>query len=517
MESLEEYLKKNCQEEKLSSNSKLSIFFDIKQILEGNNTTLMNFAKLLLCISTLSSIKDKHLAKISNLEAETQNEYFSSVELFLKIDNNEKQNANFDINNLSDLNLSESILKDLNDLKEDINLNNEFAKGEVIDINSFKNDIINNIENDNLKPINVEKKIYVNNQNDKVDSENYQNIDKSLNNKDIKSDNPKAVIVEKKTYCGFVKVGQKGIPQNANVVINSKFAPINEISLFLSGGDFLKKKIDILEETLLKNSEMYNYVIDKYEKDLKNLKEELEKLKKESKDKIDSVKKEKEDYLKQVNELSSLKKISQSEVEKIKKELSLEKNKCNELKNKLDELKQQLNNKDIEISQLRKKIDELAEQKLKELSVLENQQKDSSYLKEQQISMLNEKLQNEKDRNNNLLKDFENYKIESNKKNNKLINQNNALQKQIDELSLLKQEIEKYKKSFEDVENENFKIQNENLELQDRLEAGGKLNEELKERIIILERGQISNPYFAKQIMSRTLYNFAYKLMSENN
>ena len=497
MKSLEEYLKNNCQEEKLTSNAKLSTFFDVKKIIEGNNITLINFAKLLLCISSLSSIKDMFLNKISFIDAEIQNEYFSSVELFLKIDNNGKQNSNFNLSNLSNLNLSDSLLKDLNDLKsstkDDINPfgNSEFVKEtESIDI---KNNILNNIHKNNLQPINEEKKIYNN----------------------FQSNSQQKVIVETKTYCELVKVGQVGINKNGN--INSKFNPINEISLFLSGGDFLKKKIDILEETLMKNSEMYNYVIDKYEKDLKNLREELEKLKNENKEKVENLTKEKDDYLKQINELSHLNKENKIELEKIRNELSQEKNGCNELKNNLEDLKKQLNNKDIENKQLRKKIDELAEQKLKEISILENQSKDSTYLKDQQISMLNEKLKNEEDRKNNLLIDFENFKNESNRKNKELMNQNNELQNQIGEISLLKQEIEKYKKSFEDINNENLKIQSVNLELQDRLEFGGKLNEELKQKIIVLERKQSSNPFFAKEVLSKTLYNFAYKLMSENN
>ena len=652
MDYLDKFLQKNCQKEKLTSEANLNSSFDINKILNGDNKTLINFAKLLLCISSLCSIKDKHLTKVSFLEAETQNEYFSSVELFFSVDNNnEKQNNNFfDINNFDNLNLSESLMNDLKDLKMteeekkpekkeettvltlgsstfDVNNkisyeDNPFEKTDMeskyfgkisetnntndnnnkdtsgqLDINAIKQQLINNTKN--LQPIEVEKKIYVNTAQETTEPEinpvenkekknNFSNIDKYIQNPYTKSDK-QTVIVEKKTYCDFVKIGQEGKPDITtnnntkntttntnklttlnsilnpnndhlkpnivnNIIITDKnMSPVNEISLFLSGGDFLHKKIDILEETLMKNSEMYNYVIDKYEKELKTLKEEIENMKIKHKDELDNLSKEKKDYENKINNLSNLKTDNLTELDKIKNELNNEKIKYNELliiknniekekndnsnlnniqinqkdkeilelKKNLDELSKQLNKKDIENLQLKRTIDELKEQKEKELSDFQKQIKDVTYLKDQEISMLNDKIKSEQNNQQldrtQLEQNFENYKINSNKINNDLMNQNNLLKRQVDEIPFLKQEIEKYKTLYDNIDNESAKLHKDVMDYQDRLEVGGKINQELNQKIEVLERKLNSDPYFAKEIMSKTLYNFAVRIMAEGN
>ena len=652
MDYLDKFLQKNCQKEKLTSEANLNSSFDINKIINGDNITLINFAKLLLCISSLCSIKDKHLTKVSFLEAETQNEYFSSVELFFSVDNNnEKQNNNFfDINNFDNLNLSESLMNDLKDLKMteeekkpekkeettvltlgsstfDVNNkisyeDNPFEKTDMeskyfgkisetnntndnnnkdtsgqLDINAIKQQLINNTKN--LQPIEVEKKIYVNTAQETTEPEinpvenkekknNFSNIDKYIQNPYTKSDK-QTVIVEKKTYCDFVKIGQEGKPDITtnnntkntttntnklttlnsilnpnndhlkpnivnNIIITDKnMSPVNEISLFLSGGDFLHKKIDILEETLMKNSEMYNYVIDKYEKELKTLKEEIENMKIKHKDELDNLSKEKKDYENKINNLSNLKTDNLTELDKIKNELNNEKIKYNELliiknniekekndnsnlnniqinqkdkeilelKKNLDELSKQLNKKDIENLQLKRTIDELKEQKEKELSDFQKQIKDVTYLKDQEISMLNDKIKSEQNNQQldrtQLEQNFENYKINSNKINNDLMNQNNLLKRQVDEIPFLKQEIEKYKTLYDNIDNESAKLHKDVMDYQDRLEVGGKINQELNQEIEVLERKLNSDPYFAKEIMSKTLYNFAVRIMAEGN
>ena len=603
METLEEYIKKNCNEEKLTPLAHLSTSFDINQIIKGDDQVMINFLKLLLCISSLSSKKDEYLTKISFLDPQIQNEYFSSVESFISIDNNNKQNPIFDFNNIDNLNLSESLMNDLKGLNINTSIQiqkdekeenhpgkKDIQEGETIkltlgsstfpinnqinyDDNPFennvqstfyakkpdnenkKNEIKTDILNNNLEPIKVEEKGYTN-----EDSDNPYKTTEIINDNPFKNpeninndkNNPQKVIVETKTYCNIIKIG-KEIAGKENIKIdNINFVPINEISFFLGGGDFLHKKINILEETLMKNSEMYNYVIDKYEKDSKILKDELENLKNQHKLELEKLTKEKEDYLNQVNELSSLKNDNQSEIEKIKNQLNNEKRKYNdlldiknkiekentdnknvinvqikqkgneilELKKNLDETKKQLNKKDIENMQLKKNIDELKEQKEKGFSDFQNQIKNITSLKDQEISMLNDKIRNvqnnQNDRSITLEKDFENYKINSNKINNELMNQNNILKKQVDEIPFLKQEIEKYKKLYETIDNENAKMHADNMNLQDRLQMGGKLNQDLKVKIEALERKLKSDPYFAREIMSRTLYNFAMKIMNEN-
>ena len=634
MDYLDKFLQKNCQKEKLTSEANLNSSFDINKIINGDNITLINFAKLLLCISSLCSIKDKHLTKVSFLEAETQNEYFSSVELFFSVDNNnEKQNNNFfDINNFDNLNLSESLMNDLKDLKMteeekkpekkeettvltlgsstfDVNNkisyeDNPFEKTDMeskyfgkisetnntndnnnkdtngqLDINAIKQQLINNTKN--LQPIEVEKKIYVNTAQETTEPEinpvenkekknNFSNIDKYIQNPYTKSDK-QTVIVEKKTYCDFVKIGQEGKPDITtnnntkntttntnklttlnsilnpnndhlkpnivnNIIITDKnMSPVNEISLFLSGGDFLHKKIDILEETLMKNSEMYNYVIDKYEKELKTLKEEIENMKIKHKDELDNLSKEKKDYENKINNLSNLKTDNLTELDKIKNELNNEKIKYNELliiKNNIEKEKNdnsnlnniQINQKDKEILELKKNLDELSKQlnkKEKELSDFQKQIKDVTYLKDQEISMLNDKIKSEQNNQQldrtQLEQNFENYKINSNKINNDLMNQNNLLKRQVDEIPFLKQEIEKYKTLYDNIDNESAKLHKDVMDYQDRLEVGGKINQELNQKIEVLERKLNSDPYFAKEIMSKTLYNFAVRIMAEGN
>ena len=98
---------------------------------------MINFMKLLLCISSLSSIKDKHLTKVSFLEAQTQNAYFSSVDYFLSLENNQNnnndnQNNIFDINNFDNLNLSESLVNDIKNIKNAIPEKKEGGEGDKL-------------------------------------------------------------------------------------------------------------------------------------------------------------------------------------------------------------------------------------------------------------------------------------------------------------------------------------------------------------------------------------------------
>ena len=655
IESLESYIKDNCQEEKLTYFANLSDSFDINQILEGNEKALINMIKLLLFISSLSSIKEKHLSSINSLETEVQNDYFSSVELFLKLDNN-NQEVSFDLNNLDNLNLSESIMNDLRELKNSNNNNIEVQKtedknkepennnnqkpdltlgsstfainnkidmednpfdydneaqskamilGKIVDninmgkevkeekyekenesekkespmdLNNYSKEFlppvtINKkrdkpeeklitldqiINSDNMEPVREKTTIFTNTPKGDSEPEKIQN-NASLNNpyKDITK--TEKVIVEEKTYCKLIKIGKDGKPIDANIDINMAatgnkniadvikcILPTNEMSFFLSGGDFLHKKINILEETILKNSEMYNNVIERYENQIKNLKIQL-------KDEQENMSKEKDNYMNEINSLSSMKSNTQSEIDNIKNELNNQKKKyedllniknrlekemsdsknsndlkdkqknseISELKRKIDELNGKLNKSNIENEQMKKTIEELKQQKEKEILEQQKQIKDIKSLKDQEISMLNDKIRNiennREDKNSSLERQFEEYKNNSNNIHNKLLSENNDLKAQLYEVPILKQDVEKYKKLFEDIDNKNAKLQNENMDLKDRLERGGKLNKELKQKINNLENKFKSEPFYAKQIMSETLFNFALKIMTENN
>lgn len=657
IESLESYIKDNCQEEKLTYFANLSDSFDISQILEGNEKALVNMIKLLLFISSLSSIKDKHLNCINSLENEEQNEYFSSVELFLKLDNN-NHDISLDLNNLDNLNLSESIMNDLKELQhsnnniivqkrddkdanpennnekkpdmtlgssvfainnkvdEDNPFGNDYESdskamilGKIVDninmVNEAKEEkfekekesekesekkeipnILNNIPNefipsvtitkkndkpegnlitlnqiinsDHMQPVQEKTTVYVNNPKEESKQEQTKE-DGILNNpyKDVTK--TEKVIVEEKTYCKLIKIGKDGKPIDSDINVNMAaignqniadvikcILPTNEMSFFLSGGDFLHKKINILEETIMKNSEMYNKVIDRYESQIKNLKNQL-------KEEQENMSKEKDNYMNELNSLSSMKNNTQGEIDNIRNELSNEKKKyedllnvknrlekeindsknsndlknkqkdseISELKRKLDELSGKLSKSNIENEQMKKTIEELKQQKEREILEQKKQINDIKSLKDQEISMLNDKIKiienNRDDKSSILEQQFEEYKNNSNNIHNKLLNENNNLKQQLYDMPILKQDVEKYKNMFEDVDSQNAKFQNEIMNLRDRLEQGGRLNKDLKQKLYNLENKLKSEPFYAKQIMSETLFNFALRIMTENN
>ena len=270
---------------------------------------------------------------------------------------------------------------------------------------------------------------------------------------------------------------------NKNINLsNEKNIQVNEISFFLSGGDFLHKKIDILDETIIKNSEMYNNILDKTEKQMAELKQS----------KIDL------------------------EAANSKKDLEID-----QLKQKLEELNSLLFKKGEENMQFKKELDSLKEQKEKEIAEFQKQIKDITNLKDQEILMLNNQIKTEQNNSNEkksiLEQDFENYKITANKMNQELIQQNNELKNQVNNIPLLQQEIEKLKNYCNNSEIEKDKLKNEIAMYQERLRNGENINREMSEKINFMEQKLNSDPYFAREIMSKTLYDFALKMMSENN
>ena len=73
--------------------------------------------------------------------------------------------------------------------------------------------------------------------------------------------------------CEFVQIKSAGMLLKNNFANNDSNIQVSEISFFLSGGDFLHKKIEILDETIIKNSEMYNSILNKLEKEMADLKQ----------------------------------------------------------------------------------------------------------------------------------------------------------------------------------------------------------------------------------------------------
>ena len=362
MNSLKSFIQKNGQNKNIIDN--FDNFFDANKILEKDENTLLNFAKLLLFITSLSSKKDKHLSILTSIDNNFQNEFVLSCQFFqvknIKVTGNNKA--------------------------KDKNNNNE-----------------NNVQ-------------------------------------------------------------------------------VNEISFFLSGGDFLQKKIDILDETIIKNSEMYNSILDKQEKQMAELKQ--------SKIELENANDQKD-----------------AEIEQLKK--------------KLEEFNSLLNKKAEENSQIQKELDNTKEQKEKSINELQKQIKDITDLKDQEITMLNNKIKAEQNNNNEkntiLEQDFEKYKITSSKMNQELKEQNDELKKQVNDIPILRQEIEKLKYYCNESEIEKQKLKNDILVYQQKLQNGENINREMSEKINFLEQKLNSDPYYARDIMSKTLYDFALKLMSENN
>jgi predicted RNase H-like nuclease (RuvC/YqgF family) len=101
--------------------------------------------------------------------------------------------------------------------------------------------------------------------------------------------------------------------------------------------------------------------------------------------------------------------------------------------------------------------------------------------------------------------------------NQELIQQNNELKNQVNNIPLLQQEIEKLKNYCNNSEIEKDKLKNEIVIYQEKLKNGEQINREMSEKINFLEQKLNSDPYYAREIMSKTLYDFALKMMSENN
>ena len=306
----------------------------------------------------------------------------------------------------------------------------------------------------------------------------------------------------------FLSIKDKNI--KINIPYNEKNVQVSEISFFLSGGDFLHKKIEILDDTIIKNSEMYNSILDKREKEMAELKQ------------------------------------SQIDLEEFNNQKDSE---IEELKRKFEELNSEINKKNEENIQLKNELNNIIEQKGKEIAILQKQLKDLTELKDQEINKLNNQINNNNENKSIMEQEFEQFKISLHNKNQELIEENNELKNQINDIPLLQQEIEKLKINLNNSEIEKQKLQNEilihqekvkhyenqNSEISEKINISEQklndeifgyqekirnyenLNREMSEKIYVLEQKLNSDPYYAREIMSKTLYDFAFKMMSENN
>jgi len=250
---------------------------------------------------------------------------------------------------------------------------------------------------------------------------------------------------------------------------NEGIVQISEISFFLSGGNFLHRKIDYLDETIIKNSEMYNSILDKKEKEMA--------------------------FLKQSN----------LDLENFNDEKSSQ---INELKQKVDEQLSELIKKNEEIIQLQKSFDEYKSIKEKQITEIMNQLKMINDSKNEMASSYNEQYKNDEiqiKKREEIISQLqkENEELKNQVKNGTSSQEIEELKKQMENMNLLQQENTKLKNDFEDMEKEKEKAKNEIIMYQ--------------EKINVLEQKLNSDPYYAREIMSKALYDFGLKMMSENN
>jgi len=303
--------------------------------------------------------------------------------------------------------------------------------------------------------------------------------------------------------CEFMHIKSAGMLMKNNFSNSEGIVQVSEISLFLSGGDFLHKKIEILDETIIKNSEMYNNILDKLEKEKSDLKQS----------KID------------------LESFNDEKAAQIK-----------ELKQKLDEELSQLIKKNEEIIQLQKALDENKSKNDKELTQSQKQIKDITDLKDQEIAKLKEKIKSDQIKLNKQAENISLLQQENNELKRQLESapspqENDELKKQVNNMNLIYQENAQLKQQLENMnllQQENEKLKNqmnnmnlvyqENTKLKTYCEDGEKEKGKMKNDIImyqdkinVLEQKLNSDPYYAREIMSKTLYDFALKMMSENN
>ena len=236
----------------------------------------------------------------------------------------------------------------------------------------------------------------------------------------------------------------------------------------LSGGDLLYKKIQILDDTILKNRTMYEEILNDYENKISMLKNKILELEKTHSE-----------------EMSNIKSNYENQIEKILQE------KNSNLSDELIKIKED-NNKIVE--------------NLQNSMIAKNTEKDK------EIAGLNTKIKE-------LLNEFKNereLRIKENddcrkyyeKLKQNLVDDNQKMKQQLEEIPQLYQQIENMKNS--DKRNKQ-KIN----QLNEKVIYFDRTNRELTTKLSKAENKLNSDPYYAKEIMSKTLFNFAFKIMNE--
>lgn len=255
---IQNYFSQKIPSKRLTTNSDLLSFFNIQSILSKEPKSIINLAKLLLCLSSFCPNKGNNLKKVSGLDLSLVQIYYDSVYLFLE-KNPEKKSF---INNST---LCTSIVEEKNSQKKEIEKLKKIVEEKDLIIRKYKtfefakNDLsVIQSDQDFLaggEDINFEfdfdlKNISKNYKIEKTDSISFETI---INNKRKIND----------------------LSQKYTNVRNSNFF-VSGFNFYLSGGNLLHKKIDFLDETILKNREMYQNFISNLEKENESLKQRIE-------------------------------------------------------------------------------------------------------------------------------------------------------------------------------------------------------------------------------------------------
>ena len=294
--------------------------------------------------------------------------------------------------------------------------------------------------------------------------------------------------------------------------------------IFLLGENILNKKVTTLEDTIIKNRNMYAKQFDIYENEKSSYENLIEELKKKlslkeneinettsllNKKSEEAISIEKKNIINLINEISSYK----SKINDLNNIIEEQKKEINELKSN-DSFNQSDNNiKDEnairEIEEMKHQNKELMQNNIEFNSLLEKKNQENSYLNNQ-ISALNLKVQE----NEYLTTQINELKLKV-QENEYLTNQINALNLKVQENEHLTNQINELNlKVQENSKNESLMIESQGLKTKIiELEKIIK-DKEIEIQTVINEKNQ--NPNSVKNTeYSRILFSYAQKLLSE--
>ena len=294
--------------------------------------------------------------------------------------------------------------------------------------------------------------------------------------------------------------------------------------IFLLGENVLNKKVTTLEDTLIKNRNMYAKQFDIYENEKSSYENLIEELKKKlslkeneinettsllNKKSEEAISIEKKNMINLINEISSYK----SKINDLNNIIEEQKKEINELKSN-DSFNQSENNIKYEnaireIEEMKHQNKELMQNNIEFNSLLEKKNQENSYLNNQ-ISALNLKVQE----NEYLTNQINELKLKV-QENEYLTNQINALKLKVQENEHLTNQINELNlKVQENSKNESLIIESQSLKTKIiELEKIIK-DKEIEIQTVINEKNQ--NPNSVKNTeYSRILFSYAQKLLSE--